>query len=257
MERELIGTVAIAVVASLVAAPFFLGWEAEEPVRVLKNEYPTRLSVAASDSVGENAFELGLVANREFVRVEVGFRFLYGQNLTKSKEAKVNATLGRILTLQRIMPSESQAVKTGYVTYNGTRANYTLYDFSASRSVPPGSNVSTFLIVGDGSEVLACFYGVADLFPERSAGSLIEATMTRSGNRTHYSRQALAGAQALPITSLPRSPFMFDRVGRGETIEISYRSDAFYARPQGGGAVQVIEVDCDGVQEALIFNFMG
>lgn len=256
MERELIGTVAIAVVASLVAAPFFLGWRAEEPVRVLKNEYPPRLSVAASDSVGENAFELGLVVNREFVRVEVGFRFLYGQNLTKPRDAKLNATLGRISTLQRIVPHESQTVKTGYVAYNGTRANYTLYDFSASPAVPPGSNVSTFLLVGYGPKVLACFDGVADLFPERSTGSLIEATMTRSGNRTHYSRQALGAAQALPIASLPKSPFIFDGLRRGETIEISYRSDAFFARPQGGGAVQVIEVDCDGAEEALIFNFI-
>jgi hypothetical protein len=251
------GTVAIAVVASLVAAPFFLGWKTEEPVRILKNEYPTRLSVAASDSVGENAFELGLVVNKEFVRVKVGFRFLYGHNLTKSKDAKVNATLARILTLQRIVPSESQAVRTGFVTYNGTRASYTLYDFSASPAVPPGSNVSTFLMVGVGPEVLACFYGVADLFPERSAGSLIEATLTRSGNRTHYSRQALGAAQALPIASLPRSPFTFEGVSRGETIEISFRSDAFFARPQGGGAVQVMEVDCDGAQEALILNFIG
>jgi len=251
------GTVAIAVVASLVAAPFFLGWKAEEPLRVLKNEYPKRLSVAASDSVGENAFELGFVVNRDFVEVKVGFRFLYGQNLTSSKDAKVSATLDRISTLQRIVPSESQVVKTGCLTYNGTEANYTLYDFSASPSLPPGSNVSTFLLVGEGSEVIACFFGVADLFPERSAGSLTEATLTRSGNRTLYSRQTLAVAQALPIASLPRPPFAFDGVKRGETIEISYRSDAFYARPQGGGAVQVIEVDCDGGQEGLAFNFIG
>ena len=257
MERELIGTVALAVVVSLVCAPFFLGGRAEEPIRVLKNEYPKKLTVAASDSVGENAFELGFVVNRRFARVEVGFRFLYGQNLTRSKDAKINATLGRISTIRALVPSELQLVRTGYLNYNGSRANYTLYDFSSAPSLQPESNVSSFLLVGDGRQIIACFSGVADLFPERSSGSLIDASVTRSGNRTQYSRRALGPAEALPIASLPRTPFMFDTVERGETIEIAFHSDAFYARPQGGGAVQVIEVVCDGTPEVMLFNFIG
>jgi len=256
VERELVGTVAIAVVASLVAAPFFIPWKSADQIRLLKNQYPKKLVVAASDSVGENDFAFGFVVNRDFADVRVSFRFLYGENLTESKEEKVNRTLYLVAALQRMIPPQSQIVRTGQVNYNGTEANYTLYDFAGSPTVPPESNLSTFLIIRHHSTALACFSGVADLFPRRSAGSLIAATIIRSGNRTHYIKRPLDGQAGLPITSLPRSYLAFSGVRSGETIEISYRSDAFYAHPKGGGAVQIITVDCDGTTKTTIFNFM-
>ncbi len=255
MERQLIGTVGIAVVASLVTAPFFLGLRGEEPVRILKNEFPDRLAVAVSDSLGENAFEFGFVVNRDCVEVSVGFRFLYGQNLAVSKEEKLNATFDRISALQVMIPVQSRTIRTGYTSYNGTRVRYTLYDFTGSPGLRAEST-STFLMLDDDSEVLASFWGVSDLFPERS-GSLIDATVIRSGNRTLYSRRALGEALVLPIANLPGCPFVFNDVRKGETIAVSYRSDAFFSRPQGGGAVQIVNVDCDGAEEVLLFNFIG
>jgi hypothetical protein len=81
--------------------------------------------------------------------------------------------------------------------------------------------------------------------------------MTRSGDRTHFGRYASDTAGTLPIADLPPCPLPFDSVEKDETITVFFRSDARHAKPEGGGAVQVVTVNCDGTDEAVIFNFLG
>ncbi len=256
MERQLIGTIGLAVTISMVVAGILLPIRKEETVHILKNEYPARLVAAASDSVGENAFALGFTLTRACVELRVDYAFLYGYNISHPTAGSLDKILESAETMERLVPKYSRRISSGDTVYNGSEANYTLYDFRDYGLGRQGGTRSVFLIVERGWEVVACFSGVPDLFPERSSGSLIDAMVTRSGNRTYFSRRSLDEAGSLPIQDLPAGGLEFSDVERDETIEIAFRSDAFFTEAERPGAVQVIVIVCNGQEEALVLNFM-
>ncbi|MBU7004837.1 MAG: hypothetical protein HXS50_04670 [Theionarchaea archaeon] len=161
-----------------------------------------------------------------------------------------------IHAMSGMVPVEHTRIYSGTTDFNGSEVRYSVHDFRGFNQIFNDTNQCVFMLLTKGDDIVASFSGVPDLFPKRELGSLIDATVTRSGNRTYYSRRSLEEAGSVQIDYLPSGCLVFEEVESDETIEISYRSDAFFTSLNKGGAVQVISIFCDGEPEVLLLNFV-
>ena len=252
MERGMIGTIGIAVISSMVVAALLILPGDGDRINILNVEYPATLIAAISDSVGENAFALAFTCLQPQVRVVVEYGFLYGPGIA----GEPGEVLDAVDAILKVAPAEYVRTSSGTVSFNGSHVAYTFYDFRDCVESSTIEGECVFLVLEEGEDLVASFSGVPDLFNDRELGSLLDATVTRSGNRTYYSRRSLEEVGSVPMEDLPTGGLAFDNVDADETIEISFRADAFFTRADRVGAVQVINIVCDEDREILILNFM-
>ncbi len=262
IDKRIVGLALVSVILSTLIMLTIAGERVEEPVEILKNEYPKILTGRKS------TFSFAMVSRKRFENVELMFSMMTTKSL-KVKDMidsrkEYNATDSPDEVLENIVKFSWLKNQTSLleiepekfereITFQGIGGRMVIYDYTSILASLSGEDIAvevplTYCAIIDENGNDYYFEGKSDFFykPELN---MISLTTSHNDNESSYLPEDQAwGDVKLPMSTAPKGILEYHSVEKDDTFSVIYTVEMTNTPSGFGGPVKEGEMDLAMVQ---------